>query len=163
MSNVLTKALPACPKNAEGLAQYNSQVLQWQATHGQNRRSPNETRPYPLSPGTVPAASGECWKCGHRSHHPGPCANPVVPTLETKWRSIAQTIRKRAEAAASPSTNVNLVAEESDEVCTYDAEELAHLQQLMNQGKWKGHRCNASIVIDDPGKEGEAGRCPRVR
>ena len=58
--------------------------------------------------------------------------------LETKWRSIAQTIHKQAEAAVTPSTSVNLVAEESDEVHTYNTEELAHLQQLMNQGKAEG-------------------------
>jgi hypothetical protein len=58
--------------------------------------------------------------------------------LETKWRSIAQTIRKRAETAATTTISVNLVAEESDEVHTYDADELAHLQRLANQGKGEG-------------------------
>ena len=138
LSDVLTKALPIHPKNAEGIAQYNAQIVTWQSTHGQNGKGPNETRPYPLSPGTVPVASGECWKCGYRTHHPNPCLAPFVPALETKWRSIAQTIRKRAEAAAVPPTSVNLLVEESDEVHTYDAEELAHLQQLVNQGKAEG-------------------------
>ena len=138
LSDILTKALPIHPKNAEGIALYNAQILLWQSTHGQNGKGPNETRPYPLSPGTVPVASGECWKCGYRTHHPNPCLAAFVPTLETKWRSIAQTIRKRAEAAVIPATSVNLVAEESDIVHTYDAEELAHLQQLVNQGKGEG-------------------------
>ena len=31
----------------------------------------------------------------------------LVPVLETKWRSIAQTIHKQAEAAVTPSTSVN--------------------------------------------------------
>ena len=139
LSDVLAKALPLVhPRNVEGIAQYNAQVLFWQTTHGQNGKAPNETRPYPLTPGTVPVASGECWKCGHRNHHPGPCPAPPVPALETKWRSIAQTIRKRAEMAAAAPISVNLVAEESDEVHTYDADELAHLQQLANQGKGEG-------------------------
>ena len=138
LADVLNKALPIHPKNAEGIAQYNAQVLLWQSTFGQNGKGPNETRPYPLTPGTVPVASGECWKCGHRTHHPGPCSAPPVPALETKWRSIAQTIRKRAEAAAPPTTNVNLVAEETNEVHTYDIDELAHLQRLVNQGKVEG-------------------------
>ena len=98
----------------------------------------NETRPYPLTPGTVPVASGECWKCGHRAHHPGPCAHPPIPALETKWRSIAQTIRKRAEAAAVATVSVNLVADDSDTVHTYEADELAYLQQLIDQGKREG-------------------------
>ena len=138
LSDVLTKALPLHPKNAEGIAQYNIQIAFWQSTYGQSGKGPNESRPYPLTPGTVPVASGECWKCGQRTHHPGPCSAPFVPALETKWRSIAQTIRKRAEAAAVPAVNVNLVAEESDQIYTYDDDELAHLQQLVNQGKAEG-------------------------
>ena len=109
-----------------------------QSTHGQNGKGPNETRPYPLTPGMVPVASGECWRCGHRTHHPGPCPAPLVPALETKWRSIAQTIRKRAETAATPAVSVNLVAEDSSEVHMYHPEELAYLQHLANQGKGEG-------------------------
>jgi hypothetical protein len=141
LADVLTRALPLHPKNTEGIAQYTAQILFWQSTYGQNGKGPNEMRPYPLTPGTVPVASGECWKCGHRGHHPLPCQAPAVPTLETKWRSIAQTIRKRAEAAvATPlaAANINLVAEESNEVNTYDTEELAYLQRLVNQGKGEG-------------------------
>ena len=90
-----------------------------------------------MTPGTVPVASGECWKCRYRAHHPAACVTPPVPAFKSKWRSIAQTIRKRAEAAAAP-VNVNLVSVESDEVNTYDAQELAHLQQLIDQGKAGG-------------------------
>jgi hypothetical protein len=138
LADVLTKALPIHPRNTEGISLYNAQISLWQSTHGQSGKGPNETRPYPLTPGTVPVASGECWKCGHRTHHPSPCGNPPVPALETKWRSIAQTIRKRAEAAMATTTNVNLVAEDSDTVHTYEADELAYLQQLVNQGKGEG-------------------------
>ena len=138
LADVLNKALPIHAKNAEGIAKYKEQILFWEATYGQAGKGPNETRPYPLTPGTVPVASGECWRCGHRAHHPGPCPAPTVPTLETKWRSIAQTIRKRAEAAATATVSVNLVTEESDEIHTYDADELAYLQQLANQGKGEG-------------------------
>ena len=139
LADVLNKALPIHLKNAEGMTRYNEQVLLWQSTNGQNGKGPNETRPYPLTPGTVPVASGECWRCGHRTHHPGPCPAPPVPVLETKWRSIAQTIHKRAvEAAAVPTTSINLVTEESDVVHTYDVDELAYLQQLANQGKGEG-------------------------
>ena len=138
LADVLNKALPIQPNNPEGLANYNNQIAAWQATYGQNRKGPTETRPYPLSPGTVPVASGECWKCGHKSHHPGPCSFPLLPPFETKWRSITQTIRKKAEMAATAAVNVNLVNVESDEVNTYDMEELVHLYQLINQGKAGG-------------------------
>ena len=138
LADVLSKALPLQPNNPEGLTNYNNQIAAWQAAYGQSGKGPTETRPYPLSPGTVPVASGECWKCGGRAHHPAPCSLPPVPALETKWRSIAQTIRKKAEAAATAAVNINLVNVESDDVNTYDAEELAHLQQLVNQGKVGG-------------------------
>ena len=58
--------------------------------------------------------------------------------LKSKWRSIAQTIRKKAEAAATAAVNVNLVNVESDEVNTYDIEELVHLQQLVDRGEAGG-------------------------
>ena len=137
LADVLSKALPIQPNNAEGLAAYTVQIETWQTTHGQGGKGPTETRPYPLTPGTVPVASGECWKCGHRVHHPAACPAPPVPAFESKWRSIAQTIRKKAEAAAV-AVNVNLVSVESNEVNTYDADELAHLQQLIDQGKAGG-------------------------
>lgn len=138
LADVLSKALPLQPNNPEGLINYNNQIAAWQAAYGQSGKGPTETRPYPLSPGTVPVASGECWKCGGRAHHPGPCSLPPVPAFESKWRSIAQTIRKKAETAATAAVNVNLVSVESDEVSTYDTEELAHLHQLINQGKGGG-------------------------
>ena len=138
LADVLTKALPIHPRNAKGIALYTAQVLLWDSTNGQSGKGPNETRPYPLTPGTVPVASGECWKCGRRTHHPNACTDPPVPALETKWRSIAQTIRKRAETAAAAAVSVNLVAEDSNAILTYEADELAYLQQLVNQGKGEG-------------------------
>jgi hypothetical protein len=138
LADVLSKALPLHPSNQDGMAKYNDQIAAWQAAYGQSRKGPTESRPYPLTPGTVPVASGKCWRCGHRSHHPGPCSSPPIPALESKWRSIAQMIRKKVEAAATSPVNVNLVSIESDEVNVYDTEELAHLHHLINQGKAGG-------------------------
>ena len=138
LADILNRALPIHPRNAEGIAKYNEQVLLWQTSYGQNGKGLNKIRPYPLTPGTIPVASGECWRCGHRTHHPAPCPAPTVPTLETKWQSIAQTICKQAEAAVVPATSVNLVTKESDEVHTYDMHKLEYLQQLVNQGKGEG-------------------------
>ncbi|KAF8809736.1 hypothetical protein BYT27DRAFT_7283416 [Phlegmacium glaucopus] len=136
--DVLHKALPIQPNNTEGIARYNIQISVWHSSYGQNGKGPSESRPYPLTPGSAPVASGECWTCGQRSHHPAPCSSPAVPTFKTKWWSIAQTIRKWAEAAAAPAINVNMMTAESDEVQAYDADELEHLQQLVDQGKADG-------------------------
>ena len=136
LADVLQKALPIHPNTAEGITLYNLQIVEWHATHGQN--GPSETRPYPLSPGTAPVASGECWTCGHPSHLRAACSKPRIPAFETKWRSIAQTIRRRAEQAA-PAANVNVVgAEEEAVVHTYDPDDLIHLQHLINQGNEQG-------------------------
>ncbi|KAF8808216.1 hypothetical protein BYT27DRAFT_7099848 [Phlegmacium glaucopus] len=153
LANVLSKALPIQPNNPEGLATYNNQVANWHATYGQNGKGPSKTRPYPLTPGSAPVASGKCWTCGYCSHHPRPCSQPAVPTFKAKWRLIAQTIRKRAEVAAAAATNVNIVALESAKIQMYDANELAHLQQLANQGKQMGRQCRADGSIDGPGAQ----------
>ncbi|KAF8810280.1 hypothetical protein BYT27DRAFT_7092471 [Phlegmacium glaucopus] len=137
LADVLNKVPPIQPNNPEGLARYNIQVATWQSTYGQNGKGLSETRLYPLTPGTVPVASGKCWTCGLQ-HHPVPCAQPAVPAFEARWQSITQTIRKRAEATAATPINVNMVATESDEIQMYDADELAHLQRLANQGKGEG-------------------------
>ena len=84
LANILSKALPLQPNNAEGLTTYNKQIATWQATHSQGGKGPTETWPYLLIPGTVPVMSGECWKFGNRAHHPAACPAPPVPTLESK-------------------------------------------------------------------------------
>ena len=71
LADVLNKALPLHPRNVEGIALYDTQITLWHSTYGLGGKVPNETHPYPLTPGTVPVASGECWKCGHRTHQPG--------------------------------------------------------------------------------------------
>lgn len=138
LADVLSKALPLQPNNPEGHVIYNNQITVWQTTYGQSGKGPTESRPYPLTPGTVPVASGECWKCGTRAHHPAACPTPPVPVLETKWRSIAQTIRKKTEIAAAAAVNVNLVNVDSDDVNEYNPEELTYLLNLVNQGKEGG-------------------------
>ena len=78
LADILSKALPLQPNNAEGLAKYNNQIAVWEATYGQGGKGPTKTRPYPLTPETIPVASGECWKCGHKAHHPTACPAPPV-------------------------------------------------------------------------------------
>ncbi|TFK21578.1 hypothetical protein FA15DRAFT_562588, partial [Coprinopsis marcescibilis] len=55
------------PDTAAGKGQYAAQIDAWSTEHGPTRK-PNEHRPYPLTPGTSPVASGECWTCGRPSH-----------------------------------------------------------------------------------------------
>lgn len=89
-------ALPIHPNTPGGWVAYQAQVAQWVVTS--QGRPVNEIRPYPLSPGTLPVAYGECWKCGHVGHLSSACLSTLqVPALEQKWRSIAASIKRRAE------------------------------------------------------------------
>ncbi|KAF5384398.1 hypothetical protein D9615_003113 [Tricholomella constricta] len=107
-----TNPAPRCsggthPNTPAGIALYNDQISKWHTDNG--TRGPNETRPYPLSPGSSPVASDECWKCG-RTGHVGPsCTQTSAPGLEVRWRMIATSIKKGALATAP---QVNLVGEE---------------------------------------------------
>lgn len=96
--------IPAYPNTPEGRAKYNTDVLAYNARRGD--QPINEFRPHPLSPGTNPIASGECWTCGRSTNghigsaRMGGCQdkNPV-PEGEQRWRMIAATIKKQALAA----------------------------------------------------------------
>ncbi|KAJ7773607.1 hypothetical protein DFH07DRAFT_952654 [Mycena maculata] len=52
-----------------GRTAYQAQVAAW-ALANPMRRGPDEYAPYPLTPGTEPVGSGECYTCGAR-HRPG--------------------------------------------------------------------------------------------
>jgi hypothetical protein len=62
MDNIIQCALPIHPNTPAGQALYNAQIVQWNTKYAGHQVS--EIQPYPLSPGTAPVASGECWKCG---------------------------------------------------------------------------------------------------
>ncbi|KAF8871404.1 hypothetical protein BD779DRAFT_1805952 [Infundibulicybe gibba] len=64
--DVTTKALQQHPNTPAGRELYERQISDWTSKHG--TAGPTELRPYPLTPGTTPVASGECWKCGRPGH-----------------------------------------------------------------------------------------------
>ena len=98
----------------------------------------HESRPYPLTPGTSPVASGECFSCGKTGHPSATCtSNRRIPEAERAWRQKANSIRAGANAAArTNSPNVNLVAEDDVFVSReqYDAEVIARYLASQNQG-----------------------------
>ena len=119
--DVVHLALPIQPKTPAGKVAYQAQVAKWSA---QNGDCPvNEMRPYLLSPGTSPIASGECWKCGYTGHRGPDCLEPnPVPLIEQKWRSIAATISRHAGSTMAMAA-VNLVTEDGTYIdqAAYDA------------------------------------------
>jgi hypothetical protein len=132
MDDVIRRALPIHPNTPAGRALYNAQIIQWNTEHAGQQAS--EIRPYPLSPGTAPVASGECWKCGMIGHMGPGCENPTpLPGVESRWRSIATSIKR----SCPPTTmgNINFVNEVSQWTSReeYDQEVMANY--LASQGK----------------------------
>lgn len=136
LADITRLALPMHPDTPAGRVAYNAQVAHWAAAS--QGRPPNEMRPYPLTPGTSPVATGECWKCGHMGHLNSNCtATSQVPLLEQRWRSIAASIRRRVEANAAP---VQLVAEDGTWIDrdTYNAQVIASYLASQGQGNGDG-------------------------
>lgn len=134
MNDVIRFALLIHPNNPAGWALYNAQITQW------NNENPgqyvSEMRPYPLSPGTTPVASGECWKCGMLGHRNANCesTNPV-PVLEGRWRSIAVSIK--CSCPLTTTENVNYINTASPWASKeYDQQVIAEF--LASQGKEQG-------------------------
>ncbi|RXW14874.1 hypothetical protein EST38_g10980 [Candolleomyces aberdarensis] len=148
MADVRANALPIQPDTPAGRAQYATQKATWERLYP--GKKPNEYRPYPLTPGSAPAASGECWTCGQPNHRPTSCQRPAVPEQELIWRRIAGVIEARLRRAGATSVNlVNTV--QSDEAGGSRVEEIITREDyetvvrenqmlwgLLNQGKAEG-------------------------
>jgi hypothetical protein len=135
MNDIIQLALPIHPNTSAGQALYNAQIMQWNAQY--TGQQVNKTQPYPHSPGTAPAASGECWKCGMLRHMSPSCKiSAQIPGLEARWRSITMSIKHSCPPTAMGSINyVNKITpwgskEEYDQQLITD--------YLASQGKGQG-------------------------
>lgn len=107
---LIANLLPHHPDTAQGWASYQAQVKEWDALW--SGRRPNEDRPYPVTPGTKPVGSGECFACGDTPtvfHKATECPNKPLPEHERTWRAIAASII-RSSSSEAPSTPVALVS-----------------------------------------------------
>ncbi|THU78995.1 hypothetical protein K435DRAFT_811079 [Dendrothele bispora CBS 962.96] len=66
-------SIPQQPDTPAGQTAYKAQITAWEQQHGTNTRV-DHTKPYPLTPGTAPTCSGECFKCGAHGHIGPLCA-----------------------------------------------------------------------------------------
>lgn len=106
--------MPHYPNTAVGRATYQDQVTEYQTHHGNSK--PDEHRPYPLTPGTLPVNTGACFACGTDNptkHQSFACPNPALPDLEHRFRTIAAVchgiIRGPAVPAGVTPTPVHIV------------------------------------------------------
>ncbi|RDX46162.1 hypothetical protein OH76DRAFT_1485752 [Lentinus brumalis] len=109
------------PDTPDGKAAYYNDVKRWAERYGVGTRA-DEHKPYPLTPGTRPIGSGECWYCGRDWHggNQSACIATPVPIAEKEWRRLADSILKNTgtdttavgralRQAAKDTTNVNFV------------------------------------------------------
>jgi hypothetical protein len=76
------------PSTQDGWLKYHDTCRGFYAKFGQNAQS-SPTRPFPLTPGTSPTVSSECWACGMTGHTKTQCkADTKVPPNEQRFRSL---------------------------------------------------------------------------
>ncbi|OBZ66049.1 hypothetical protein A0H81_13929 [Grifola frondosa] len=96
-----TNILVHHPDSEPGHIAYKTQITEW--TQKNPNATPDETKPYPLTPGTAPVGSRECHRCGITGHHGYACSSIApVPPLETRWRRVAGEIHRDASPRRPP-------------------------------------------------------------
>ena len=78
------------PNTIDGKTSYLTALRAWEAVYPQAKEANFTTAPYPLTPGTAPLGSCECYTCGiyghiMRDHNP---AIPAVNIQEQRWRAF---------------------------------------------------------------------------
>ncbi|KAJ6565270.1 hypothetical protein DFH09DRAFT_1035000 [Mycena vulgaris] len=97
-----------------GRAEYTRRIANWVRVHGTNKVLLERTG-YPLTPGTLPPCSGECYGCGKVTnpwHRRTECPGPAVPQKESTFRSLCAKHLKEERARAPIA--VNAVLEDTD-------------------------------------------------
>ena len=80
------------PNSQQGFEAYAEQIRQWRHLYGDNARASEDTG-FPLTPGTAPPCSGECYNCGLVGHDRRNCtATEALNARERAWRSICGNV-----------------------------------------------------------------------
>lgn len=90
-----------------GWATYEAEKAEWKRINA-GKWGPDETCPYPLTPGTEPVGKGECYKCGQLHFKlSSTCPTPPVDELETIYRGVAGKIIRDSRRLLGPYPNGN--------------------------------------------------------
>ena len=137
---IIGRIPPPHPETTAGWAVYDAEVANWNRNN--YGRAAHENKLYPLTPGTSPVASGECFSCGKTGHSSAMCtATRRIPEGERAWRQKANSIRAGANAASrAANPNVNLVTDDNVFVSReeYDTAVIARYLEEQNQGNGEG-------------------------
>ncbi|KDQ18420.1 hypothetical protein BOTBODRAFT_171262 [Botryobasidium botryosum FD-172 SS1] len=96
------------PVTPAGAAEYQEAIAAYARKFGDARPAP--ANPYPLSPGTSPLGSGECYRCGKAEPHhtQSECRAPAqIPSLEREWRR--HPMHRRGQRPFGQGTGVGAV------------------------------------------------------
>ncbi|KAJ3767526.1 hypothetical protein FB446DRAFT_651991 [Lentinula raphanica] len=103
--------LPHHPDTVEGHRAYREQLAAWARQWGREAVIDFQ-KPVPLTPGTAPICSGECYNCGMRGHQGRSCVATGAQTLgprEREWRVLCGRHLPRSLPSADRPRAVNSV------------------------------------------------------
>ena len=104
-------AITQHPNSEAGQTAYRAQVAEWHRANPGT--TPDEQHHYPLTPGSAPLGSRECYDCGQPGHTQGApppiCPGQTLPNPERLWRRIAGYIEREARKENLVAAQVNYV------------------------------------------------------
>ena len=126
------------PDTPEGRANYQAALQAWEAIHPPAREADFTTPPYPLTPGTAPLGSRECYTCGiqghiTKDHDPN---IPAVNNREQRWRAFIGRNLQTWTRTDYPIAQINVQDGEtlSYDPAIYNAAQLDFSEEYENQG-----------------------------
>ena len=134
-TDLLSFTIPQHPNTKEGCTHHCAQCAAWHVANPTTK--PDKHYPYPLTPGTAPIRSYECWGCGQKGHHQdvgqGICPGDQLPEPEPDWYRIASYItREFNKAHLEQSHAVNFI---TPSTLTYPEYHQAYFTPLLYPGE----------------------------
>ncbi|KAJ3831925.1 hypothetical protein F5878DRAFT_41722 [Lentinula raphanica] len=115
--------LPHHPDTVEGQRAYREQLVSWARQWGKEAAIDFQ-KPVPLTPGTAPICSGECYNCGMRGHQGRSCTATGAQALgprEREWRVLCGRHLPRSSPSERPRAVNNVMDAEFEAWASADS------------------------------------------